>query len=125
VGPRELAAWQWKDYARYHRSMPNLLVHIMAVPLFLLGNLLAVAGLAFLSWGMALGGLALSALAFAAQGLGHKAEAEPPVPFAGPANVAGRILVEQWVTFPRFVLSGGWGRNLKATMSDGPPVAQA
>jgi hypothetical protein len=125
VGPRELAAWQWKDYARYHRSMQNLLVHIVAVPLFLLGNLLALAGLAFLSLGMAVGGLALSALAFAVQGLGHKAEAEPPVPFTGPANVAGRILVEQWVTFPRFVLSGAWARNLKAAMASAPPGAPA
>jgi hypothetical protein len=125
VGPRELAAWQWKDYARYHRSAPNLLVHVAAVPLFLLGNLLALAGLALLSWGMAVGGLALSALAFAAQGLGHKAEAEPPVPFSGPANVAGRILVEQWVTFPRFVLSGGWARNLRAAMHGPPPGSPA
>jgi hypothetical protein len=26
-----------------------------------------------------------------------------------------RLLVEQRVTFPRFVLSGGWGRNLRAS----------
>lgn len=84
MGPRALAACQWKDYARYHRSVQNLLVHVVAVPPLLLGNLLAVAGLAFLSWGMGLGGLALSAIAFAAQGLGHKAEAEPPGPSWGP-----------------------------------------
>jgi len=23
-----------------------------------------------------------------------------------------RIFVEQWITFPRFVFSGGWSRNL-------------
>lgn len=113
MGLGALAAWQWTDYARYHQSRRNLLVHIVAVPLFLLGNVLVLAGLLVLAWGLALAGLLLSAVAFAVQGLGHKSEPIPPVPFSGPANVAGRIVVEQWVTFPRFVLSGGWAENLR------------
>jgi hypothetical protein len=36
-------------------------------------------------------------------------------PFDGAGDVVSRLLVEQWVTFPRFVLSGGWGRNLRAS----------
>ncbi len=114
MGPRALAAWQWRDYAQYHQSLRNLLVHIVVVPLFLLGNLVALAGLVLLSGWTVAGGLALSSIAFGVQGLGHKTEPVPPVPFSGPANVVGRIFVEQWVTFPRFVLSGGWSRNLHA-----------
>ena len=52
------------------------------------------------------------ALALVLQGRGHRREAEPPTPFAGAADFASRFVVEQWVTFPRFVLSGGWLSNL-------------
>jgi hypothetical protein len=31
-----------------------------------------------------------------------------------------RFFVEQWVTFPRFVLSGGWYRNLQQTAAPDP-----
>lgn len=109
----ELAAWQWRDYPQYHQSRQNLLVHIVAVPLFLVGNAIVLGGLFAWTWWISAGGLLLSVAAFAVQGLGHKAEPVPPVPFSGPANVVGRILVEQWVTFPRFVLSGGWEENLR------------
>ena len=120
MGPRELARWQWSDYAAFHRTRRNLAVHVVAVPLFLLGNLAAAAGVALPAWWLALGGLALSAAAFAAQGLGHKGEPSPPKPFTGPLNVAGRMFVEQWVTFPRFVLSGGWRRNWVAATDARP-----
>jgi hypothetical protein len=52
-------------------------------------------------------------LAMAFQGRGHKQEQVPPEPFTGPANALSRIFLEQWVTFPRFVLSGGWRRALR------------
>ena len=34
-------------------------------------------------------------------------------PFTSPANAVARIFCEQWITFPRFVLSGGWYRALR------------
>jgi len=46
------------------------------------------------------------------QGIGHKREAMPPQAFDGPLDFAKRILAEQFITFPRFVLSGGWMRNV-------------
>ena len=113
MGLGELAAWQWRDYPQYHQSRANLLVHIVAVPLFLLGNVTGVAALPVLSWQLAAGGLLLSGLAFAAQGIGHKGEPVPPVPFRGPANLVARMFIEQWLTFPRFVLSGQWKENLR------------
>jgi hypothetical protein len=52
--------------------------------------------------------------ALAAQGRGHRLEPETPTPFGGAADFLSRFFSEQWVTFPRFVLSGGWLRNLRA-----------
>ena len=48
------------------------------------------------------------------QGRGHKGEAVPPAPFSSPANALSRIFLEQWITFPRFVLTGAWWRALHA-----------
>lgn len=114
MNAHELLRRQWDGYPRYHRSRHNLWLHIVAVPLFLAGNVALVAGLVMASWAAAIGGLAAMVVSVAMQGRGHKAEANPPEPFTGPANALSRIFLEQWVTFPRFVLSGGWARALRA-----------
>ena len=58
-----------------------------------------------------MGGIsALSPVAL--QGRGHRKEPVPPEPFTGLGNALSRIFLEQWITFPRFVLSGGWLRAL-------------
>ena len=108
----QLLQWQWKDYGAYHQNRTNLLMHIVAVPLFMLGSILLMIAL-YLSWPVLLViSIACIAVSLAVQGRGHKMEAVPPVPFESPANAMSRLLLEQWVTFPRFVLSGGWYRNL-------------
>ncbi len=61
----------------------------------------------------AVGGV-LAALALAAQGRGHRLETTPPIPFRSPLDAVARLIVEQLVTFPRFVLSGGFARSWKA-----------
>ena len=114
MGLLSLARWQWQGYGLYHQTMRNLLVHIVAVPMFLLGNVLVAVGLVVGTWWVAAVGALLSGAAFAVQGVGHKGEPVPPVPFSGPGNAAARVFLEQWVTFPRFVLSGGWAENLRA-----------
>jgi hypothetical protein len=48
------------------------------------------------------------AVSMALQGRGHRGEVNPPVPFSGAGNALARIFLEQWITFPRFVLTGGW-----------------
>lgn len=109
-----LLRWQWEGYARYHRSRANLLLHIVVVPLFLVGNLVLLFGLFTAAWAMAVGGAVAMVVSMALQGRGHKAEPTPPEPFTGPRNAIARIFLEQWVTFPRFVLSGGWLRALRS-----------
>ena len=108
-----LLNWQWEGYTRYHNSRFNLLIHIFAVPLFLAGNVgLVVAAIsrhylfAFFSLGVAI-------IALVLQGRGHRIEKIPPEPFTGIANAIARIFLEQWITFPRFVLSGGWLRGIR------------
>ena len=59
-------------------------------------------------------GVVCLAAALLAQDRGHKLERETPTPFDGAADFVSRFVAEQWVTFPRFVLSGGWLQNLRA-----------
>ena len=119
MGPLELLQWQWTDYPRYHRSRTNLRIHIVAVPLFLIGNALLIAVLFDRSlttkqfWVLCLGSLLTMGLSFGLQGLGHRTEKEPPKTFTSLGNAIARVFSEQWITFPRFVLSGGWRRSLQ------------
>src|SRR2546422_3789646 len=104
-----LLAWQWSDYTAKHRDRGNLLLHAIAVPLFLLGTLALVTreGVAAV---FAVAGMGVSVLL---QGRGHRRERETPAPFEGAGDFVSRFFVEQWGTFPRFVLSGGWLRNFR------------
>jgi hypothetical protein len=104
---------QSMGYARYHQSRSNLLLHIVFVPLFLVGNVTLLLALIERRWLVAIIGIALTGLSLAIQGRGHAKEPVPVEPFTGPGNAVARILREQWVTFPRFVFSGGWRQALR------------
>ena len=109
----DLLRWQWSGYQRYHQSRVNLLIHIVVVPLFLVGNVILVASFVERSLVMAFTSLGVMVVSVALQGRGHRQEEVPPEPFTSPVNAVSRILLEQWVTFPRFVVSGGWRRALR------------
>jgi hypothetical protein len=91
----------------------NLLMHVILVPLFLAGNLTLIAGLVRWSWIELVTGAGLMFVSMALQARGHGAEAVPPEPFTGASNALARIFLEQWITFPRFVATGGWLRALR------------
>jgi hypothetical protein len=98
------------DYPRFHQDRINLLVHIVMVPVFVASALGAPLCLATGHW-LAAGLLAAGPpLSMAAQGLGHRREPVPPLPFRGPRDFLSRILAEQFYEFPRFVLGGAWSR---------------
>ncbi|MBF8658123.1 terminase [Pseudomonas putida] len=103
-----LLAWQWRGYSHSHRHPANLVLHLIAVPLFILGALLIVSGLLGLDIvQLAVGLLALVA-AIALQRHGHRLEADTQEPFIDRTDRVQRVLSEQFITFPRFVLSGAW-----------------
>ena len=104
---------QWRAYPPRHADRRNLALHAATNPLFLASNITLVAGPFFIGW-PALAGLFGMALAMALQGRGHALEATPPEPFEGPVDVVRRIFAEQWLTFPRYVLSGGFSRAWRA-----------
>jgi len=117
----ELLRWQWKGYPTYHQNRTNLLLHIVAVPMFLFGFLVLLIGLYRLDPVPVGAGLAAMVVSLIMQGRGHKMEPVEPIPFSSPANGAARLFFEQWVTFPRFYLSGGWTRALRG--SSKPPAS--
>ena len=113
MSAESLLAWQWSDYPAKHRSRANLLIHIVAVPLFQLATLVLIYGAlqrSALLVIIAAGGLIV---ALGLQGRGHRLEPEAPAPFRSPGDAVRRIIAEQWITFPRFVVSGAWWRNLR------------
>ena len=109
----ELLDWQWDRYAPSQRDWVNLLIHLFAVPMFWIGTLDALGALLFSGLLHALGALLLMALALFAQALGNAREKNPPEPYADGWDFARRAAAEQFVTFPRFLLSGGWWRNFR------------
>jgi hypothetical protein len=111
---KDLLAWQWNDYPERHRDRVNLWIHVAVVPLFWAGlvNLLGAPVLGGVPG--AIGGVVLMGIALGAQGRGHRREALEPIPFDGPGDAISRLFVEQIVTFPRYVLTGGWRRALQA-----------
>ncbi len=110
----ELIRWQWDSYSSYHRSRKNLMIHIVAVPLFWIGNLNLIVSLTAASLIGVLVSIGLMLLSLILQGRGHAIEALPPVPFTSKFNAIARLLIEQWINFPRFVFSGAWLRAFKA-----------
>jgi hypothetical protein len=106
--------WQFSDYPAKHRDRANLLLHLFAVPLFHVASFLFAAGCFMLSLPVAGVGLGLGIVSLILQGRGHRREPERPSPFHGASDFLLRFLAEQWITFPRFVFSGGWQRNFDA-----------
>jgi hypothetical protein len=104
----ELLSWQWQGYPRYHRSRINLLLHLIVVPLFLLGNVILLVAIVQRSWVVAALAVGAMVSSVAVQGAGHRREPVPPELFKSPLDAVSRLMCEQWVTFPRFVASGGW-----------------
>jgi hypothetical protein len=80
------------------------------VPLFVACSATAIVALSMRSWTVAACAVAGVVASMVVQGVGHKREPVPPEPFQGPFDFVSRLVCEQWITFPRFVLSGGWAR---------------
>jgi hypothetical protein len=113
--PDGLLAWQLALYPEGHADRRNLWIHAITAPLFCAGTLAVVAA-PFVDARLGFGALLMLG-ALAAQGRGHRIEQARPRPFRSFGDFVARFFVEQWITFPRFVLSGGFGRALTRTAS--------
>jgi hypothetical protein len=111
-----LLSWQWSLYPDNHKDRGNLAIHLLTAPLVPLGTLVLLSA-PWIGWA-ALSGPVAMLIAVVAQGRGHKREKVPPVPFNGPLDSVSRLLAEQWITLPRYLLSGGWGRAWRAAAGE-------
>jgi hypothetical protein len=104
-----LPAWQWRAYPGNHQHPTNLVLHLIAVPLFIVAFLLIVSGVFSLSLAsVAIGVIGILA-ALGLQRHGHSLEAQASEPFSDRKDAVTRLLVEQFLTFPRFfsAVAGG------------------
>jgi hypothetical protein len=96
-----------------HRNAVNLLIHLFAVPLFVIGNVLLIAGIAIDRW-LLVAALLCIVMSLVLQKFGHSLEQHQALPFAGSRDFLRRIYAEQFCIFWRFLLSGQWYASFKA-----------
>jgi hypothetical protein len=106
--PESVPKRQWRLYPEQHTRRTNLALHLATVPLFQLGAVSLLAA-PFVSGWLALGATGMG-VALVVQGRGHRLESAMRDPFSSPWNFLARFFTEQFVSFPRFVLSGGFSR---------------
>lgn len=109
----EIIQWQWDGYKQYHNTPINLWIHILAAPLFIIGTILLITAIIGLSFFMIIASSLIMAVSILAQGFGHSKETHPVEPFIDGKNAVTRIFIEQFYTFPKYVISGKWYRALK------------
>ena len=113
----ELVSWAWSETPPVHKNTANLLIHIVAVPLFVIGHVLLVVGLVVNPWWLA--GAAVSiVVSLAAQRFGHSLEHNQVPVFTGAGDFIRRLYAEQFCNFWRFVFSGQWYASLKSSRSE-------
>lgn len=108
-----LLAWAWKETPPGHKNAANLLIHLVAVPMFVTGNVLLIVGVV-VDLRLVVVALLCIVLSLMLQKFGHSLEQNPPHPFTGPRDYVRRIYAEQFCNFWRFLLSGQWYASFKA-----------
>ncbi|MGB0563836.1 MAG: terminase [Spirulinaceae cyanobacterium] len=98
-------------YSHAHAHRTNLLIHLVAVPLFILAHVGLVAALSSRKPLPALMCVGVAAASLGLQRKGHDLEVQAPEPFSSGWNFATRLYTEQFYTFPKFVLSGELQQN--------------
>jgi hypothetical protein len=100
------------SYSRSHRHPLNLLIHIATVPVvYVSAGILLVAPMMShweTWWAVSVALIVYSALM---QRFGHRLESYADEPRTGFWRHAVDWIVEQFVLFPNFLLSGGWIEN--------------
>jgi uncharacterized membrane protein YoaK (UPF0700 family) len=114
MGIVEFFQWQWSGYSQAHQNRTNLLIHLLAVPAFIVSAVCLVVAIAKLSPVAVVLSAAAMLASVALQVRGHKLEQSQPRPFKSRFDFVRRVVAEQFFTFPRFVLTGRWHKNFTA-----------
>ncbi len=108
----ELLSWAWSETPPVHKRAANLIIHLFAVPLFVVGHILFIAGFFADKW-LFVAGLGCVVVSLALQNYGHSIETVRPPPFLGPRDFIRRLYAEQFCNFWRFLFSGRWYESLR------------
>ena len=106
------------DYQRVHSTRSNLLIHLVAVPLFVMSTVLWILALLVGAIPAVMVWTVTAIIAVMLQRHGHRREPESQPEVTGALAIAGQWFAEQFVIFPWFVVSGGWLKQWRAA----PPV---
>ncbi len=109
----ELLSWAWRETPPVHKNVTNLLIHMFAVPLFVFGHVLLVAGILIDPW-LLIAGFFCIVVSLTLQKFGHSLERKQAPPFGGSRDFLRRIYAEQFCNFWRFLFSGQWHASFKA-----------
>ena len=110
---------QWSDYAERHRDKTHLMLKIVAVPLVWLAVIQAFGALLLLllpgvsGFGALVWALVMVAIGGFLQVRGATMETVKSRPFAMNKDYALWFAADNFVNFPRFVLTGDWLKALK------------
>jgi hypothetical protein len=115
-----LLAWAWSETPPVHKNTTNLLIHLFAVPLFVAGNFLLVAGIVF-DWRLLVAALLCIAASLTLQKFGHSLERNQVPAFTGSRDFFRRLYAEQFCNFWRFLFSGQWYTSFKARSQNAQP----
>lgn len=115
---QELVAWAWQETPPVHENRTNLLIHLVAVPTFVIGHLLVVIGIfALAAWAVMLG-VGLVVISLILQKRGHALERQEVYAFASTKDFIRRLYAEQFCNFWRFLFSGRWYASFKRASPD-------
>jgi hypothetical protein len=109
----DLVAWAWRETPPVHKSARNLVIHLLAVPLFVVGHVLALTGV-LVAWRLAIAGILCIVISIALQGFGHSLERQQVHSFTGPRDFLRRLYAEQFFNFWRFLFTGQWYLSFKS-----------
>ena len=105
---KNLLTTQYSEYHQRHTTRLNLFIHILTVPVFCAGLLTLIFGAINLDAIRSMLGAGAMLFVVAAQGFGHAKEPGEKATFLSPLDFLVRFIVENTVTFWRFLFAGGW-----------------
>jgi len=101
-----------EEYSRLHQHPLNLLIHIATVPIVYVAVALLLLSPLLKRWEIWWGvAVALVVYCVLMQQFGHRLERVSQDPKKGVLQRTTTWLGEQFVSFPTFLLSGGWTQN--------------